>query len=151
MNDRHEERFDFLLYEFVPVYAVEPRMRLDVGHMLHSLIRHFREQFIEEVFQVVAPLFVQIGLLVFDLIEEVASVFGVKWWKSMHQLIDDRTQTPPIHCFPMSFLLYHLRCQVLRRPTYRKSIIISEYIVLGESKVSEFDVPISPNQHILRL
>lgn len=151
MNDRHEQRLDFLLYELVPVYSVEPRMRLDVCHMLHPLVRHLSEQLIEEVFQVVAPLFVQIWLLVLDLIEEIASVLGVKRWKSMHQLIDDRSQTPPIHCFPMSFLLYHLWRQVLRRPAYRKSIIIPKYIVLRQSKVSEFDVPISPNQHILRL
>lgn len=58
MNYRHEQRLDFLLYELVPVYSVEPRMRLDVCHMLHPLVRHLSEQFIEEVFQVVAPLFV---------------------------------------------------------------------------------------------
>lgn len=43
MDDRHEERLDFLLDELVPVDAAEPRVRLDVGHVLHSLVRHLCE------------------------------------------------------------------------------------------------------------
>lgn len=43
VNDRHEERLYFLLDELVPVYAVEPRMGLDVGNVLHPLIGHLYE------------------------------------------------------------------------------------------------------------
>ena len=84
VDDWNEERLDFLLNELIPVDAVEPGMRLDVGNVLHPLIRHLCEQFVEQVFQVVAPLLVQVWLLMLDLIEEVASVLCVKRRKSVH-------------------------------------------------------------------
>ena len=69
----------------------------------------------------------------------------------MDQLVDERTQAPPIHCLAMPFFFNHLWSQILRSSTDRKGIVVCEYVVLRQSKVGQFDVPISTDQYVLRL
>jgi hypothetical protein len=98
----------------LPVDAAEPGVLLEVGHVLQPGICFLLEKFTEEVLEVVAPVFVEVGFVMFDLIEQFTSVFGVEGRETMDEFVDERAQTPPVNCFAVSFFLYDLRGEVFR-------------------------------------
>ena len=50
----------------------------------------------------------------------------------------------------MTLFLNYLWGQVLWSPTDRECLTIVLYVVLGEPKVSEFDIALGVDEHILR-
>lgn len=66
----------------------------------------------------------------------------------MH-LVDENTQSPPIHCLSMSLIQNNLRSNVLWCSTDGKSSALSQN--LGEPKISQLQIPIISDQQILRL
>lgn len=106
-------------------------MRFNVRDVLHSLYWRLSEEFTEQIFDIIAPLFVYVGLLMLDFVEELVAIFCVERRQAVDQLVNYRSQTPPIHCFSMTLLLYHLGSQVLRRATNRKSVKFSQNVILG--------------------
>lgn len=97
-----------------------------------------------------APVLAVIWGRVLDLIKELGSVFGVEWWQPMNELIYNGPQTPPINRLPMPLLLDNLRSKILRRPTHRKSLILGNNIILGQSKIRQLNVSFFVNEYIFR-
>lgn len=63
-------------------------------------------------------------------------------------LINEDTQSPPIHTLPMSLVQQDLGRQVFRRPT--KGVGACLYL-LSKAEISELEVAIFSNQQIFRL
>ena len=68
--DKGDKRwFYFSLLELVEVDGAEPRVLLQIGYFLHSLFWFFLEQLSKEVLEIIAPIFVEIGLSRFDFLK----------------------------------------------------------------------------------
>ena len=147
----HEGSFQLLLEEGVPVHALEPRVALDLkGAILgaQTILWLLLEETLKKVSQLVRNIGRDVGVAELDLIEQFRPVFGVKRRQSDHHFIDERTQAPPIHWFPMPLLVKDLRREVLRRAADGVSIIVGD-IHLGEPEVSQSEIPVLIDQDIL--
>lgn len=113
-----------------------------------SILWLLLEETLEKVPQLVGNIGRDVGVAELDLIEQLRPVFGVERRQSHHHFIDERTQTPPIHWFPMPLFIKNLRGEVLRRPADGVSIIVSD-IHLGEPEVGQSEIPVLINQDIL--
>ena len=134
----------------LPVDVVEPGMLLDICHVLQPDISLLLDKFPKKILEVIDPIFVEVGLVMLDLIEKFAPVFGVERRQPVDELVDERTQAPPIHCFAVPFLLYHLRRQVFRGAAHGEGVIVCENVIFGEAEVCEFDVAVCADEYVLR-
>lgn len=107
------------------------------------------EETLKKVPQLVGNVRRNVGIAELDLIKQLRPVFGVERRQSDHHFVDERTQAPPIHWFPMSLLVKDLRREVLRRSADGVSIIVSD-IHLGEPEVSQSEISVLIDKDILR-
>lgn len=64
-------------------------MLLYICHILQSRLCFFLEQLTEQILNIVAPVFVEVRLGIFDFVEEFAPVFGVEGRETMDELINE--------------------------------------------------------------
>ena len=67
------------------------------------------EKTLKKVPQLVGNIRWNVGVAELDLIKQLRPIFGVERRQPDHHFVDERTQTPPIHWFPMSLLVKNLR------------------------------------------
>lgn len=148
VEDGYKGGFGSLGGNLIPFKHCKPRMLFDVGNMFDSFIGILQQQFPQQIPQILTPIGIVLWLLRFDHLVQLPSVLSVEGWKSMDQLVQDAAQTPPIDCPSMPFLVYDLRSHVLRSATEGEGLVIVEDVAAGESKISEFDVSVLPNEYV---
>lgn len=107
------------------------------------------EETLEQVSQFMGNVGWYVGVAKLDFIEEFRSILRVKRGQSYHHFVDERTQTPPIHRFPMPLFVKDLRGQILWCPANGVSVIVGD-IHFGESEVSKAEVSVLIDENILR-
>lgn len=124
-------------------------MRPNVADVFGSGLGVLFEELTEKISQLGAPIFIQIGFAIFNLVKKLVPVFGVEGRESVDQLIDERPEAPPVDRLSMPLLPDDLRGKVLGCSANRKGVVVPSDVVLGEPEVGELDVAVDPDQHVL--
>ncbi len=75
---------------------------------------------------------------------------GVERRNSTQHFVKDTTESPPVHRFPMSLLLYNFGRQILRRSTNWKRVFVWLYFHFWKSEISNSYISLRVYKNILR-
>jgi len=153
LQDGDVRRIDFSLLEFLPVDSFEDRVAHQFTNSISSksLLRVFLQQSCQEVTNDLVVKRVELRFFEQDALLNFFSGFRVVRWHTSQHLVHDTTIRPPITGIVIVLFENNLRCDVLKSSTERVSAsILALDSLLTQSKISEFGVPISPDQNVLR-
>lgn len=115
----------------------------------HPTTRIFHQQPIYQITELLGAITVHFAYILNDVVFSYLTILPPKWRNPMPELIHEDAQPPQIHHLIIPLLLDNLRRHILQNPCESIQRLIVG-IETGESKISDLNVPVSCNQHILR-
>lgn len=146
---------DFSL-DFFPVDALEPRMALNFFSIGFAASKSLGGVFFQQAGAQIPgfwhqEIVIHFWFSVLNVLVELIPVFTVKGRQTNKHLVDDGAKGPPICCFAMSLTLQYFGTQVFCSAAKTFGVFLSRNVFLRQSKVSQLDIAITADKHVLGL
>ena len=148
-----EIRSKFLAVKCLPVQFFKPRMHFNLipSPGSQSVARLLLKQPDNQIPGQRINRTIEPHLFLYNIPVNLLSLLHIEGRESNKHLINDAAEGPPVHCLSMSLPQNNLRGDVLRRSTHGLRHVSLRNILLRQSEIRDFRIPIAVYHYVFRL